>query len=105
MRAALRIFGGKGARFLGAAVAFYALMSAAPLFVVILYVVGGVFGRARAESALWGGLATWVAPEGLAAIREMTERLDRMDGSGGVVGMILVIYSSTRLFRALRRAL
>ncbi len=105
LREALRLFSDKGARFLGAAVAFYALMSAAPLFVVILYVVGELFGRRRAESALWDGLATWVAPEGLAAIRAMTERLDRMERSGSVIGVVLVIYGSTRLFRALRRAL
>ncbi len=105
VREALRLFSDKGARFLGAAVAFYALMSAAPLFVVILYVVGELFVRRRAESALWDGLATWVAPEGLAAIRAMTERLDRMEGSGSVIGVALVVYGSTRLFRALRRAL
>ena len=105
LRDALRLFSDKGARFLGAAVAFYALMSAAPLFVVILYVVGSVFGRARAEGALWDGLGAWVAPEGLTVIREMTERLDRAERSGSVVGVILVIYGSTRLFRALRRAL
>ncbi|CAN5869029.1 YihY/virulence factor BrkB family protein [soil metagenome] len=105
LREALRLFSDKGARFLGAAVAFYALMSAAPLFVVILYVVGTVFGQARAESALWEGLSTWVAPEGLTAIREMTERLDHSERSGSVIGVLLVIYASTRLFRALRRAL
>ena len=105
LREAFRIFSGKGARFLGAAVAFYALMSAAPLFVVILYVVGSVFGRQRAESALWDGLATWVAPEGLEAIRGMTERLDRTERSGSILGVVLVVYGSTRLFRALRRAL
>lgn len=105
LRDAFRIFSGKGARFLGAAVAFYALMSAAPLFVVILYVVGAVFGRARAESALWGGLATWVAPEGLEAIRGLTERLDRSEHTASVIGVALVIYGSTRLFRGLRRAL
>jgi membrane protein len=105
LREALRIFSDKGARFLGAAVAFYALMSAAPLFVVILYVVGTLFGRERAESALWGGLATWVAPEGLEAIRGLTERLDHTERSGSVLGVMLVVYGSTRLFRALRRAL
>ena len=105
LRDAFRIFSGKGARFLGAAVAFYALLSAAPLFVVILYVVGSVFGRQRAESALWGGLSTWLAPEGLEAIRGMTERLDRTESSGSIIGVLLVIYGSTRLFRALRRAL
>ena len=105
LRAALRMFSGKGARFLGAAVAFYALLSAAPLFVVILYVVGAIFGRPRAESALWGGLATWIAPEGLEAIRGMTERLDRSEHTGSIVGVALVIYGSTRLFRGLRRAI
>jgi membrane protein len=102
---ALRLFSDKGARFLAAAVAFYALLSAAPLFIVILSVVGWVFGRPSAESALWDGLAPWVAPEGLAAIRGMTERLESMQRSSGVVGVVLVIYGSTRLFRALRRSL
>lgn len=99
------MFSGKGARFLGAAVAFYALLSAAPLFVVILYVVGAIFGRPRAESALWGGLATWLAPEGLDAVRGLTERLERSEHTGSVIGVVLVIYGSTRLFRALRRAI
>jgi membrane protein len=105
LRDAFRIFSGKGARFLGAAVAFYALMSAAPLFVVILHVVGAVFGRPRAESALWGALATWIAPEGLDAIRGLTERLETSEHTGTFAGVVLVIYGSTRLFRALRRAL
>jgi membrane protein len=105
LRDALRLFSSKGARFLAAAVAFYALLSAAPLFVVILSVVGMVFGRRRAEHALWEGLSMWVAPEGLAAIRHMTERLEGVGRRGSVIGMILVVYGSTRLFRALHRAL
>lgn len=103
---AVRLFSGKGARFLGAAVAFYALLSAAPLFVVVLHVVGAIFGRARAESALWSGLGRWVAPEGIETIRQLTERLDQMESSSGsTVGLLLVVYGSTRLFRALRRAM
>jgi uncharacterized BrkB/YihY/UPF0761 family membrane protein len=69
LRRALRLFSGKGARFLGAAIAYYALLSAAPLFVLVLRVVGAVFGRARAESALWGGLGQWLAPCIGAALR------------------------------------
>ena len=105
LRDALRIFSDKGARFLGAAVAFYALMSAAPLFVVILAIVGAVFGQNRAESALWDGLGVWVAPEGLAAMRDLTERLHDKESSGSILGLGLVVYGSTRLFRALRRSL
>jgi membrane protein len=102
---AFRIFSGKGARFLGAAVAFYALLSAAPLFVLVLHVVGAVFGRARAENALWNGLGQWLAPEGLRAATQVTDRLDDLSSSGSVFGLVLVVYGSTRLFRALRRAL
>lgn len=104
-RDAMRIFSDKGARFLGAAVAFYALLSAAPLFVVILAIVGAVFGRGRAENALWDGLGVWVAPEGLDAMRDLTERLHDRSASGGLVGILLVVYGSTRLFRGVRRAL
>jgi membrane protein len=104
-REALRIFSARGARFLGAAVAFYALLSAAPLFVVVLRATGVVFGRSRAESALWTGLGAWLTPDGVATVRTMTDRLDEIEASGSILGSVLVIYGSTRLFRALRRAL
>lgn len=100
---AYRLFSGKGARFLGAAVAFYALLSAAPLLVLVLRVVGAAFGHGRAESALWSGLGMWLAPEGLQTVRDLTERLDQSEGTG-ILGVVVVIYGSTRLFRALRRA-
>lgn len=105
LRQALRIFSGRGARFLGAAVAFYALLSAAPLLLLVLRVTAVVFGRSRAESALWQGVGEWLAPDALATVRELTERLERHEGSGSVMGIVLVIYGSTRLFRALRRAI
>jgi membrane protein len=102
---ALHLFSARGARYHGAAVAFYALMSAAPLFVIVLGIVGTVFGRQRAEDALWGGMAAWVAPEGIATARAITERLYVSARGGGFLEAALVIYGSTRLFRALRRAL
>lgn len=105
LRTAYRLWSARGARFLGAAVAFYALLSAAPLCVVILHGVGALFGRERAESALWSGLATWLAPESLATVRGLTERLDEKAASGSVLGILLVVYGSTRLFRAVKRAL
>jgi membrane protein len=103
-RRSLRLFSDKGARFLGAAVAFYALLSAAPLFLVVLRVVGAIVGRPRAESALWSGLGQWLAPEGLETARQLTERLDASSRSSTFLGGLLILYGSTRLFRALRRA-
>ena len=105
LKRALKLFSGKGARFLGAAVAFYALLSAAPLFLLVLHVVGAIFGRHRAEEALWGGLEQWLAPEGLATVRQLTDRLEDVEGGKSWLGALVVIYGSPRLFRALRRAL
>ncbi len=102
---ALARFSGKGARFLSAAIAFYALLSAAPLIVVVVHVVGLLFGRERAQGALFAGLSTWIAPEGVRVIEQVTRDLDRERGSEGVFGVALVFYGSTRLFRGLRRAL
>jgi membrane protein len=104
LKETLHIFSARGARFLGAAVAFYALMSAAPLFVMVLGIVGLVFGHQRAEDALWGGLSRWVAPEGIATARSLTDRLYDAERAGGFLDAALVVYGSTRLFRALRRA-
>jgi membrane protein len=105
LRDAFRLFSRRGARFLAAGVAFYALLSAAPLLVVVLHVVGLLAGRGRAEAALWSGLATWVAPEQLETVRALTERLDHLESDAGVLGVVVLVYGSTRLFRALHRAL
>jgi membrane protein len=105
LRDAARIFSARGARFLGAAVAFYALLSAAPLFVVVLHLASAVFGRGRAEGALWGGLGVWLTPEGVTTVRTLTERLERAEATSSIFGVLLVVYGSTRLFRAVRRAL
>jgi membrane protein len=105
IRDAARTFSTRGARFLSAGVAFYSLLGAAPLFVVVLRILGAVFGRARAESAVWSALAQWLAPEGLAGVRALTESLDAAQGSAGTIGGALVVYASTRLFRALHHAL
>ena len=51
----MHVFSARGARFLGAAVAFYALMSAAPLFVMVLGLVGFFFGQQRAGGRALGG--------------------------------------------------
>jgi membrane protein len=105
LRSTFHAFSARGARFLGAAVAFYALLSAAPLFAIVLGLVGAVFGNEQAESALWVGLAHWVSPEGVSAARVLTHRLADVGRSGGVLQVLLVVYASTRLFRALRRAI
>jgi membrane protein len=105
VREAFRIWSARGARFLAAAVAFYTLLAAAPLCLAILDVLGAIVGADRAEGALWDGLAFWVAPEGLSTARSLTEHFARAQADEGVLALVVLLYGSTRLFRALRRAL
>ena len=102
--ARIRLFSEKGARFLGAAVAFYALLSAAPLFLLVLRIAGAIVGRPRAESALWS--RTWpVARARRPRERAPADRAPRRRAPLGELPRgLLVVYGSTRLFRALRRA-
>jgi membrane protein len=63
-----------------------------------------VLGSERAESALWRGLATWLTDDGAETVRAVTERVERAESSGGLLGALLLVYGATRLFRALHRA-
>ena len=105
LREAFRIWRARGARFLAAAVAFYTLLAAAPLCVLILDVLGALVGDDRAQGALWGGLGFWIAPEGLETARALTGHFAHAEADSGAAAVIVVLYGSTRLFRALRRAL
>ncbi len=104
-REAARIFRARGARFLAAAVAFYTLLAAAPMCLVISTILGAALGHERAEGALWDALGTWIAPEGLETARALTAHLEQLEAREGLLGGAVAIYGSTRLFRALRRAL
>ena len=105
VREAARIWSARGARFLAAAVAFYTLLAAAPLCLMILNVLGAMLGGDQAERALWGGLGTWIAPEGLTTARSLTDHLAHTEEGTGAIAFVVLLYGSTRLFRALRRAL
>lgn len=104
-REAARIFRARGARFLAAAVAFYTLLAAAPTCLVILTILGAALGHEHAEGALWDALGTWIAPEGLETAQALTAHLEQLTAREGLLGGVLLLYGSTRLFRALRRAL
>ena len=105
VREAMRIWSARGARFLAAAVAFYTLLAAAPLCLMIMSVLGALVGTERAEGALWDGLGFWIAPEGLSTARTLTERFAEVQGAESSFAIVVILYGSTRLFRALRRAL
>lgn len=104
LRAALRVFLSRDGRFLSAAIAFYALLSAVPLAYLALWVASLFVRRDVAAEVLEGEVARWTGPS-LARVLTRWETHAR-DGHGlGVLSVVVLLYSATRLFAALERGL
>ncbi len=99
-------FSRRGGTLLGGAIAFYAMLSVAPLLVIALYVAGLVTSEKLARDALLENLTHCVGAGGAATLGGLMSRVERPGAGlrGALVGVVLV-YASTRLFNELEKAL
>lgn len=105
LKETFRSFSRQGGRLLGGAVAFYALLSVAPIFVIALRIAGAVAGHDATRDALLADVAKWTGTEGAATVAEVLARADEAARVPSVVTALLLLYASTRLFSQLKRAL
>jgi membrane protein len=105
-RATLATFSRRGGRLLGGALAFYAMLSVAPLLVIALQVAGVVTSERLARDALLENLTHYIGDTGAATLGALMERVQR-PGAGwrGALSAAVLVYASTRLFSQLERAL
>ncbi len=92
---------------LSAALAYYTILSVAPLLVIALAVAGLVFGRAAVEGQLVGQMKGLVGEQGGAAIQEMIKHASN-PGSGItalVVGIIVLLVGASGVFAELQDGL
>ncbi len=96
-----------GASTLGAALAFYTMLSLAPLLVIVIAVAGFMFGREAAQGELMGQLAGLVGPDGAKAIEVMIAGAQKKTASGiaSVLGILTLIYGATSVVAELRKAM
>jgi membrane protein len=99
-------FSRRGGRLLGGAIAFYAMLSTAPLLVMALYVAGFVTSERLARATLLENVTRYVGPSGAATLGGLIERVQR-PGAGwrGVLAGLVLVYASTRLFNEIEAAL
>lgn len=107
LRETVRAFNARGGRVLGAATAFYAMLSVAPMLLLAIAVTGMVTSEASARAEVVRDASIWVGPRGAELLRELLARLS--DGGHGpfasVLGGALVLYASHRLFAQMRYSL
>ncbi len=110
MRALLRDtwkpFSRQGGRLLAAGIAFYSLLSMIPIFVIALRVAGLVTGEQRAKQELVKELSRWIGDGGASTVEALIVRVEQdVDTREKLLGALLLVYASTRLFSSLRRAI
>src|SRR4051812_40420796 len=92
---------------LGAALAFYSLLSLAPLLLIAIAIAGLVFGAEAAQGQLVGQIRELVGQEGARAIEAMIANA-RKPGAGGVataVGLVTLLCGASGVFGQLQDAL
>lgn len=74
---------------LGAALAYYTVFSIVPLLIIIIAVIGLVFGREAAQGAIMQQIAGLLGEQSAAALNEMIQRADQP--STGILSTIIAI--------------
>ena len=81
---------------LGAALAYYTVFSIVPLLVIIIAIVGLVFGEEAAQGQIFDQIAAMVGDKSASALQEMIQRAD--EPSTGVISTVIAV--ATLLFGA-----
>jgi membrane protein len=99
-------FSRRGGSLLSGALAFYAMLSTAPLLVIALFVARFFTSETLARKTLLENLTRYVGSNGAATLDNLMERVAR-PGAGwrGALAGAVVLYASTRLFNELETAL
>lgn len=92
---------------LGAALAFYTMLSLAPLLILLIAIAGLVFGEEAASGQLFSQIRDMVGADGAKAIEEMVANASK-PGHGiiaSVIGFALLVFGASSVAGELRYAL
>ncbi|HWC51310.1 MAG TPA: YihY/virulence factor BrkB family protein [Nitrospira sp.] len=92
---------------LGAALAYYTVFSLVPFLVVIIALIGMVFGEEAARSAILSQIATLVGEQSAAAIKDMIQRAEQPSTGLIATGLAVVtlLFGASGVFGQLQDAL
>jgi membrane protein len=92
---------------LGAALAYYALFSIAPLLVIMITIAGSVYGESAAEGQIVNAISDQIGPEAAGGVEQLLAGIYKAGSSSftTLVSTIILIYGATNLFSQLRDAL
>ena len=92
---------------LSAALAFYSILSLAPLVILVVAILALVFGHATAQESIVGQVEGMIGQEGAGAIRAMIEHAQK-PATGtfvSIIGVVTLLFGASGVFGELRAAL
>src|SRR5215470_12288640 len=82
-----------------AAMAFYTMFALGPIMIFSIAIAEPFVGRIMAQQAVFDALSTVLAPDQLQSIRRFaSEDLFKGGGIAALIGVIVLLYSGTRVF-------
>jgi membrane protein len=92
---------------MAAGLAYYALISVSPLFVVGVAVIGSILGRAEARETIFARISAVFGAQAAGAVANMVMEPSVFSGglTASLIAIAVLLYGSTRTFAALQSSL
>lgn len=92
---------------LGASLAFYSILSLAPLMILIVAIVAMVFGHSTAQDQIVAQVEAMIGNEGANAVRGMMQHAQKPAAGtlASIVGLITLLFGASGVFGELQAAL
>lgn len=92
---------------LGAALAYYALFSIAPLLVIMITIAGSIYGEAAAKGQIVNAVTVQIGPEAALGVEQLLAGVYKSGSSlvTTILSILILMYSATNFFSQLRDAL
>jgi membrane protein len=92
---------------LGAALAFYTILSLAPLVILVIAIVALIFGHSAAQNQLLGQVESMIGSQGSEAVKGMIEHAQKpVSGAfASIIAVITLLFGASGVFTELRSAL
>jgi membrane protein len=93
---------------LGAAIAYYALFSLAPLLFILITIAGAIYGEAAATGQIVHLISDQIGPQAASAVEDLLTGVYEAKSSSlltTLISALILIYAATNLFSQLKDAL
>jgi membrane protein len=92
---------------LGAALAFYTILSLSPLVIIVVAVGGLIFSRSAAQTHILSQVQAMIGPEGGKAVESMLANAQKPAAGilGTMIGLLSLLFGASGVFTELRSAL